>query len=214
VPTTTWDHLPPEKRERVVDAALREFGRHGFSGGSLNVIAREAGVAKGSLFQYFSDKLELFGYVCDACADRVRDHMVGRLEAHAQLPLFDLLRAVLADWMAYFRSAETIRAVTFAANNENDPQVRAAIRRVTNAYYVDALGPLLKLAADRGELRDDADLDAFLALLVLLLPHLAMAPNAAELDPVLRLADTPTGDLPARIEGVVSTLERAFGAPP
>ncbi len=201
MPKATWDNLPAAKRRRVVEAAMGEFGRHGFSGGSLNVIAREAGVAKGSLFQYFHDKLELYAYVCDACSERVRDHMVGRLEAHAQLPLFDLLRAVMADWMTYFRTAELDRAVTFAANSEFDPDVRSTIRRVTNAYYVAALHPLLKVAADRGELRADADLDALLALLLLLLPHLALAPNAPDLDPVLGLAETPTDELPARIEG-------------
>lgn len=213
MPRPTWDNLPPEKRRRVVDAAMREFGRRGFSGGSLNVIAREAGVAKGSLFQYFHDKLELFGYVCDACAERVRDHMVGRLAVHAELPLFDLLRAVFADWMTYFRTAELDRAVTFAANNEIDPDVRSAIQRVTNAYYVEALGPLLKLAADRGELRSDADLDALLAFLILLLPHLALAPNAPDLDPVLGLAEVPTESLPGRIEGLVAALEAGFGRP-
>lgn len=213
MPKTTWDNLPEEKRRRVLEAAMREFGRHGFSGGSLNVIAREAGVAKGSLFQYFHDKLELFAFVCDACSERVRDHMVARLEAHADLALFDLLRAVFADWMTYFRTVELDRAVTFAADNEIDPDVRSAIRRVTNAYYIAALHPLLKIAADRGELRSDADLDALLALLLLLLPHLALAPNAADLDPVLGLAEAPTDELPARIAGLVEALEAAFGAP-
>ena len=47
------------------EAAMAEFGRHGYSGGSLNVIAREAGVAKGSLFQYFDDKLDFFAHVAE-----------------------------------------------------------------------------------------------------------------------------------------------------
>lgn len=52
MPTVTWARVDPARRAAVVEAAEAEFGAHGFSRGSLNVIARRAGVAKGSLFQY------------------------------------------------------------------------------------------------------------------------------------------------------------------
>ena len=50
MPTVTWARLDPTRRAAVIEAAEAEFGTHGFSRGSLNVIARRAGVAKGSLF--------------------------------------------------------------------------------------------------------------------------------------------------------------------
>lgn len=50
MPTVTWARVDPARRAAVVEAAEAEFGAHGFSRGSLNVIARRAGVAKGSLF--------------------------------------------------------------------------------------------------------------------------------------------------------------------
>src|SRR5690349_5607311 len=49
MPTETWMRLPDARRATVLDAAEAEFARNGYSRGSLNVIAREAGVAKGSL---------------------------------------------------------------------------------------------------------------------------------------------------------------------
>ncbi|MBL3753086.1 TetR/AcrR family transcriptional regulator, partial [Mycobacteroides abscessus] len=52
MPTVTWARVDPARRAAVVEAAEAEFGAHGYSQGSLNVIARRAGVAKGSLFQY------------------------------------------------------------------------------------------------------------------------------------------------------------------
>ena len=63
MPTPTWNRLPAARRDAIVAAAEAEFAENGFSRGSLNVIAREAGVAKGSLFQYFTDKLDLFAYL-------------------------------------------------------------------------------------------------------------------------------------------------------
>jgi len=75
MPTVTWARLDPVRRAAVVEAAEAEFGAHGFSRGSLNVIARRAGVAKGSLFQYFADKRDLYAFIADVGSQRVRSYM-------------------------------------------------------------------------------------------------------------------------------------------
>jgi AcrR family transcriptional regulator len=213
VPKQTWSNLPAGKRRRVVDAAMAEFGARGFSAGSLNVIAREAGVAKGSLFQYFEDKLDLFAYVCDECSGRVRDHMVAALATRpADEPLFDTMRWAALEFIDYFTDHPLERGVTFASNFEMDPAIRSTVRRVTNGHYLDVLRPMIKLAADRGELRRDADHDHLLALLVLLLPHLALAPHAADLDPVLGLHGARGAALSDPVTGLFDELELAFGS--
>ena len=79
MPTVTWARLDPIRRAAVVEAAEAEFGAHGFSQGSLNVIARRAGVAKGSLFQYFADKRDLYAFIADVGSQRVRAYMEARI---------------------------------------------------------------------------------------------------------------------------------------
>lgn len=214
MPTATWWNLDDDKRARVVDAAVAEFGRRGFSAGSLNVVAREAGVAKGSLFQYFTDKLDLFAHVCDACSARIRDEMTTamarRAEEHPRL--FPFLRAVTLDWVDYFADHPQDRALTFAVNFEIDPDARRTVRAVTNHHYRDVLDGLVAAAQSRGELRDDASRDHLVALLLLLLPHLALAPASPELDPVLELHRRDGLDLEAAVTGFIDVLEAAFAA--
>ena len=77
MPTVTWARVDPARRAAVIEAAEAEFGAHGFSNGSLNVIARRAGVAKGSLFQYFADKRDLYAYIADVGSQRVRAYVEG-----------------------------------------------------------------------------------------------------------------------------------------
>lgn len=45
-----------ETRARILDAAARVFGRHGYAAGTTNRIAAEAGLSIGSLYQYFPNK--------------------------------------------------------------------------------------------------------------------------------------------------------------
>jgi AcrR family transcriptional regulator len=173
---------------------MAEFGRHGYSGGSLNVIAREAGVAKGSLFQYFDDKFDFFAHVAEQASLRVYDAMLPSLQQPAPGESFvDHFVGLVDVWIAYMAEHPLERAVTAATTMELDPEVRKAVREPVHRLYAQGLRPILEAGVDNGEFRDDADLDALLSLLVLVLPHLALAPFEPGLDAALELYGT-TGD--------------------
>lgn len=212
MPTSTWHNLEPARRERVLRAAMAEFGRHGYSGGSLNVIAREAGVAKGSLFQYFADKRDFFASVAEETALRVRAEMSRYLDGPEPGQSFaDYLCDALGAWVRYFGKHPLERGVTAATNLEMDGDVRAAVREPVHRLYLQALRPLCEQARDRGELRADADLDAMVAMLLVLLPHLAIAPFEPAIDPVLDLYGRTPDELREPIRRLVGSLLAGHG---
>jgi TetR/AcrR family transcriptional repressor of mexJK operon len=49
-----------DKREEVLDIASETFLSKGFDGTSINVMAREAGISKESIYRYFGSKEDLF----------------------------------------------------------------------------------------------------------------------------------------------------------
>lgn len=56
ITTDTFRRLVPEKKEQVYRAAVRLFGEYGYDGLAVDQICREAGISKGSFFQYFPSK--------------------------------------------------------------------------------------------------------------------------------------------------------------
>src|ERR1700689_406883 len=53
------------KRRQIVEGARAVFLAQGFDAASMNDIARAAGVSKGTLYVYFSDKEHLFGAIVE-----------------------------------------------------------------------------------------------------------------------------------------------------
>jgi AcrR family transcriptional regulator len=212
VPTETWWNLPADKRARVTEAAMVEWGKRGFSAGSLNVIAREADIAKGSLFQYFDDKLDMFTTICEAGVERIRDAALAGIDVENDA-FFPALRRIVHNWLTFFTDHPVERGFAYAAGNEVDQEAGAAVRSVTSSHFVSELTPLVKGAVARGEFRPDADVDQVISMVVLLLRHLDKAPFYPHVDPVLGL----TGKKPAEVERValelVDALERAYGNP-
>ena len=66
MPSTTFFHLPAEKRERLLAAARAEFVRVPYEDASINRMIREAGIPRGSFYMYFTDKEDLFHYLMES----------------------------------------------------------------------------------------------------------------------------------------------------
>ncbi len=61
----------PEKRKRILGAAVQTFGRRGFHEARIAEIAASAGVAEGTVYLYFKNKEDLLGVVFDETMDGV-----------------------------------------------------------------------------------------------------------------------------------------------
>lgn len=65
MPKNTFYNLSDEKKGRIFDAALQEFSTRTFSQASLNQIIKNAGIPKGSFYQYFDNKEDLYLYMIE-----------------------------------------------------------------------------------------------------------------------------------------------------
>ena len=65
MPKATFFNLPVDKRERITAVAVAEFTNYEYAEVSISRIVARAGIAKGSFYQYFDDKEDLYSYLLD-----------------------------------------------------------------------------------------------------------------------------------------------------
>lgn len=63
MPTETFLNLADEKRQAFIETALKEFADNNYDSASINKIIKELNIARGSVYQYFTDKLDLWLYL-------------------------------------------------------------------------------------------------------------------------------------------------------
>lgn len=63
--TIPFEELSEEKQKAIINAGLQVFGKSDYRHASTDDIARLAGISKGSLFYYFHNKKELYGYLLE-----------------------------------------------------------------------------------------------------------------------------------------------------
>src|SRR5512143_887913 len=92
----------PGKRQRILDAAVRTFGRRGYHDAKIADIAAAARVAEGTVYLYFRNKEDLFATVFDEKMDDLLSR--GRGIVRAQASAADRLTALVDLHLTYLAS--------------------------------------------------------------------------------------------------------------
>lgn len=80
MPTDTFFRLPEEKRARILEGAWSEFTAVPYAEASINRIVQTSRIPRGSFYQYFEDKNDLFLTLIDEIRDRFLDLFHDTLE--------------------------------------------------------------------------------------------------------------------------------------
>jgi AcrR family transcriptional regulator len=155
LPKQTFWNLPEEKRAALIALSLDEFAEHDYQSASVSRIVARAGIAKGSVYQYFADKQELFLFLVDIAAERLLA-FVSAAEPPASDGFFALLRRQMsATTLAALAHPREARLLVRAYTGDL-PFAEELARRADSAGH-EHLGALVRRASERGELAVDAD---------------------------------------------------------
>ena len=76
----TFYNLPETKRERIYQAIKTEFDRVPLDKISINSIIKEANISRGSFYQYFENKQDLFEYIMTSKTGDMEKNLIEMIE--------------------------------------------------------------------------------------------------------------------------------------
>jgi len=136
---------PEQRRELILDSALRGFAAHGYHAASVSEIARGAGTTKAVVYDHFATKRDLY----DAVVQRELEQLLVHVAA-TEVPdgsARDRLRTIFDSWFAYVASRPDARRLMFETADSEPGD--AGRRRENQARATDAIAAWL---AGEGEL--------------------------------------------------------------
>jgi len=126
-----FTELPELRQNAIINAAYDEFGAHGFDRASTNAIVVAAGISKGTLFNYFGSKSELFRYLMKTSMERVNQVYLSQLD-HSLTDFLEKYRqATRTKYQAYRQYPHEFNffAGVFLYDSKV-PAVRRAVKRM------------------------------------------------------------------------------------
>ena len=164
MPKQTFFNLPDEKRENIINIAVDEFAEFGLENASTNRIVLKSGISKGSFYQYFEDKQDIFMHLLKILEREKMAYLSGQSPPNMNLDTFAYYR-----WMVK----------TGLAFNSTNPKMVQAVTRVMvgerfffSKYLADArertkefIKNMINNAIEKGEI--DPSIDVDLAVMVM-----------------------------------------------
>ena len=78
MPTKLFVELNKEKQQKIINAGIAEFAAHGYINSSTNTIVKNCGISKGSLFEYFANREDLYFYILDIVTTELVESLQGK----------------------------------------------------------------------------------------------------------------------------------------
>ncbi|MFY0760482.1 TetR/AcrR family transcriptional regulator [Metabacillus dongyingensis] len=142
-----------ERKEQIIEAALKVFARRGIIGTKMSMIASEAGISAGLLYRYFKSKDELF----TTLVQQAIDESIAGIKSIYQLPgsPLDKIKTLTAEILnegsqLYFMLMHHART-----SDEVPITAKKIIEENTMKTYIDILEPLFIEGQKKGELVED-----------------------------------------------------------
>jgi AcrR family transcriptional regulator len=137
MPHQTFFNLPEEKRQQILQVVINEFAENDYDQVSISRIVQRAGIAKGSFYQYFADKDDLYGYVLGLLAEAKTRFMSLDHPDPNHVGIFAYLRWMAEVGVAFQMAHPQISKVAVrAARSNNYPRAfHANIREQTRTFY-------------------------------------------------------------------------------
>lgn len=86
MPSQTFNNLAEEKRQRIFNAIYIELKRVPFPEMSINQIVKNAGIPRGSFYQYFKNKDDAFDFFVIESSKKIKDCVIRRVsEMHGDI---------------------------------------------------------------------------------------------------------------------------------
>jgi len=164
MPKQTFLNLPEEKRNIIVGAAIDEFAQYGLENASTNRIVANSGISKGSFYQYFEDKQDVFMYLLTVLESEKMEYFKGKHPPSTNMDTFQYFRWMIKTGMEF---------------NTSHPRLTQAISRVMfgeGMYFgntfadnrkrtIQGLKVMIEQAIEQGEV--DPSVDVELAVMVM-----------------------------------------------
>ncbi len=173
IPKKTFFNLDSEKQQRITDAALNEFALRSYEEANISNIIKDAKIPRGSFYQYFENKLDLYKYVFDYIKEKKMNFLGNDLKNIDDLPFLEIFRLLYH------------QGVKFSYTYPLFVQIGKHMFNLKKDMYDELVGNGLKLAKEyyvgyleadklKGRIREDVDSSIFADIVIELTTNIAI----------------------------------------
>lgn len=157
-------HIPEEKRQRIIRAAMENFSKNGYKKATMDEIVTDAKISKGLIFHYFGNKKKLYLYLYELAYGLVYERVITMFNT-TEADLFQRIRQTEQAKLAVMNQYPYVLDFLTASRLEQDEQLQEDISKVKGARFPDWTSTFLS-GIDTARLRDGVELNKVVKMIL------------------------------------------------
>ncbi len=159
MPKETFFNIAEEKRQRIIDVAINEFATHSYPKSSINRIVKESGIAKGSFYQYFANKKDLFKYIIELGGRKKLEYLDKVMKRLDELSFFEILRGLYSAGIQFGQDYYKLQFIGARFLKSEDEELKREILGKNYDLSDKILNKLLASGVKKGEIDPKVDIE-------------------------------------------------------
>lgn len=157
MPKETFFNLPYDKRNLIILAAIEEFSKSNYKTSSINQICKKANIAKGSFYQYFTNKLDLYVYIMTLAIKEKIKFFSSIASEFNDLTLLEQIRLLFIKGIEFSKKYPQYAALGEQFSKEDDISVKSVVIKEGEKLSESLFMQMIENAKIKGELDNSVD---------------------------------------------------------
>ena len=158
MPSQTFHNLPSEKQNSLIKIAIAEFASQDYNSASISRIVRQAGIAQGSLYQYFANKKDLYLYLLELLGKTKIAFLQDNYPLEAEMGFFEYLSWVFAINLEFDIAYPALSKLGYRAFYGDVPFADPKVEQMKQAAS-DFIRQIVIKGIDDGDIKPNIDRD-------------------------------------------------------
>lgn len=166
MPTQTFYNLPNDKKNQVINAAVDEFFDKGYEKMSISKMISKANIPRGSFYQYFVDKDELYKFIIIEIIGNRKSHYSTRLAGRTdEMKFIPFIRALFISGLDFYKNEPKLAAIATdfltIRNQELKKEIEGNSHKASQQFFMS----MIESRKKTGEISEEIDSEMLIYLI-------------------------------------------------
>lgn len=173
MPTNTFINLDKDKKDKIIEAALNQFSKKQYEQVNISDIIKTAKIPRGSFYQYFNDKEDLYLHLISGIRDKKMQFLEEDVNNSENLRFIDLIKKLYMDGVRFaIKYPKYVKMMDFLLKNRN--QIYDKIMKDNLLIAENLYASLIEKDKAKGYIKKDIDTRTFAKIVVQLTSNIAI----------------------------------------
>lgn len=167
MPKETFFNLPHEKQQRIIKAAIDEFSERHYSQVSINGIIKQADIPKGSFYQYFENKDDVYIHLFTQVSDSKMELFKSLWKEIPRLTFKEYMMHYIGELKKLGASDDQMAKLKHEFLNECPQEIKKQILKTEMPKSINTFKKVIEAYVEKGEFQKglDANVAAYITVM-------------------------------------------------